>query len=221
MHTFLDCFAFMASHFGLLLDRTIDHLLLSAAAVAVALLLALPLGVWLGHRGRGSFLTVSVSNIGRALPSLALIAIFLGLLGIGFVNVMTALVVMAVPPALTHAYLSVEQIDRDVVRAARGMGLTERQILTRIELPLALPVLFTGIRIAAVYVISSATLAAVAGGGGLGDIILNQVSYGLSGVIAAALWVAALALGADALFGLLGKRIARGTPSSQLNAATK
>ncbi|MFI8992689.1 ABC transporter permease [Streptomyces sp. NPDC053542] len=207
MHTFLDCFAFMASHFGLLLDRTVDHLLLSAAAVAVALLLALPLGVWLGHRGRGSFLTVSVSNIGRALPSLALIAIFLGLLGIGFVNVMTALVVMAVPPALTHAYLSVEQIDRDVVRAARGMGLTERQILTRIELPLALPVLFTGIRIAAVYVISSATLAAVAGGGGLGDIILNQVSYGLSGVIAAALWVAALALAADALFGLLGTRM--------------
>ncbi|WP_063829476.1 ABC transporter permease [Streptomyces violens] len=210
MHTFLDCFAFMAGHFGLLLDRTIDHLLLSAAAVALALVLALPLGVWLGHRGRGSFLTVSVSNIGRALPSLALIAIFLGLLGIGFVNVMTALVVMAVPPALTHAYLSVEQIDRDVVRAARGMGLTERQILTRIELPLALPVLFTGIRIAAVYVISSATLAAVAGGGGLGDIILNQVSYGLSGVIAAALWVAALALAADALFGMLGTRIARG-----------
>ncbi|MEV0597911.1 ABC transporter permease subunit [Streptomyces sp. NPDC050315] len=210
MHTFLDCFAFMASHFGLLLDRTIDHLLLSAAAVVLALVLALPLGVWLGHRGRGSFLTVSVSNIGRALPSLALIAIFLGLLGIGFVNVMTALVVMAVPPALTHAYLSVEQIDRDVVRAARGMGLTERQILTRIELPLALPVLFTGIRIAAVYVISSATLAAVAGGGGLGDIILNQVSYGLSGVIAAALWVAALALAADALFGLVGRRLARG-----------
>ncbi|MEV1026393.1 ABC transporter permease subunit [Streptomyces sp. NPDC050264] len=148
----------------------------------------------------------------RALPSLALIAIFLGLLGIGFVNVMTALVVMAVPPVLTHAYLSVEQVDADLVRAARGMGPTEWQILRRVELPLALPVLFTGIRIAAVYVISSATLAAVAGGGGLGDIILNQVSYGLSGVIAAALWVAVLALAADGLSGAVGNRLApRGT----------
>lgn len=162
MHTFFASFSFMADHFGLLADRTVDHLKLSAAAVAVALVLALPLGVWLGHRGKGSFLTVSISNIGRALPSLALIAIFLGLLGIGFVNVLTALVVMAVPPVLTHAYLSVEQVDPDLVRAGRGMGLTEWQILTRIELPLALPVLFTGIRIAAVYVISSATLAAVA-----------------------------------------------------------
>ncbi|WP_327579663.1 MULTISPECIES: ABC transporter permease [unclassified Streptomyces] len=207
MHTFFASFSFMTDHFGLLADRTVNHLKLSAAAVAVSLVLALPLGVWLGHRGKGSFLTVSISNIGRALPSLALIAIFLGLLGIGFVNVLTALVVMAVPPVLTHAYLSVEQVDPDLVRAGRGMGLTEWQILTRIELPLALPVLFTGIRIAAVYVISSATLAAVAGGGGLGDIILNQVSYGLSGVIAAALWVAALALAADALFGALRKRL--------------
>ncbi|MFE2735497.1 ABC transporter permease [Streptomyces sp. NPDC059349] len=207
MHTFFASFSFITDHFGLLADRTVDHLKLSAAAVAVSLVLALPLGVWLGHRGKGSFLTVSISNIGRALPSLALIAIFLGLLGIGFVNVLTALVVMAVPPVLTHAYLSVEQVDPDLVRAGRGMGLTEWQILTRIELPLALPVLFTGIRIAAVYVISSATLAAVAGGGGLGDIILNQVSYGLSGVIAAALWVAALALAADALFGALRKRL--------------
>ncbi|MFZ3554810.1 ABC transporter permease [Streptomyces sp. BH055] len=212
MHTFLASFSFMADHFGLLLSRTADHLLLSAAGVAVALVIAVPLGVWLGHRGKGSFLTVSISNIGRALPSLALIAIFLGLLGIGFVNVMTALVIMAIPPVLTHAYLGVEQVDADLVRAARGMGLTQWQILWRVELPLALPVLFTGIRIAVVYVISSATLAAVAGGGGLGDIILNQVSYGLSGVIAAALWVAVLALVADGLFGAVGNRLApRGT----------
>ncbi|MER5437326.1 ABC transporter permease [Streptomyces sp. NPDC002790] len=212
MHTFLASFSFMADHFGLLFSRTVDHLLLSAAAVAVALVIGVPLGVWLGHRGKGSFLTVSISNIGRALPSLALIAIFLGLLGIGFVNVMTALVIMAIPPVLTHAYLGVEQVDADLVRAARGMGLTQWQILWRVELPLALPVLFTGIRIAVVYVISSATLAAVAGGGGLGDIILNQVSYGLSGVIAAALWVAVLALVADGLFGAVGNRLApRGT----------
>jgi len=201
MNTFLDSFGFMASNPGLLLGKTGSHLLLSATAFALAAVIAVPLGIWLGHLGRGGFIAVSVSNVGRALPSLALIAIFLGLLGIGFANVLVALTIIAVPPMLTNAYLAIEQVDRDLVRAARGMGLTSRQILFRVELPLALPVLFTGIRIAVVYVISSATLAAVAGGGGLGDIIINQVSYGLSGVIAAALWVAALALIADALCG--------------------
>ncbi|HZE31189.1 MAG TPA: ABC transporter permease [Actinoallomurus sp.] len=205
MNTFLDSFTFMAGHPGLLLGKAWSHLVLSAAAFAVALIIAAPLGIWLGHRRRGAFIAISVSNVGRALPSLALIAIFLGLLGIGFVNVLVALTIMAVPPILTNAYLSVEQVDSDLVRAARGMGLTPRQVLFRIELPLALPVLFTGIRIAVVYVISSASLAAVAGGGGLGDIILNQVAYGLSGVIAAALWVAVLALVADTLLGLVRK----------------
>jgi osmoprotectant transport system permease protein len=94
----------------------------------------------------------------------------------------------------------VEQIDPDVVRAARGLGLRRWQILTRIELPIALPLLFAGIRTAVVYVISSATLAAIAGGGGLGDLIFNEANYGLSGVIAAALWVAALALLAEGVF---------------------
>ncbi|GLZ09570.1 hypothetical protein Acsp03_70360 [Actinomadura sp. NBRC 104412] len=171
MDTFLDSFGFMASNPGLLLGKTGSHLLLSATAFALAAVIAVPLGIWLGHLGRGGFIAVSVSNVGRALPSLALIAIFLGLLGIGFANVLVALTIIAVPPMLTNAYLAIEQVDRDLVRAARGMGLTARQILFRVELPLALPVLFTGIRIAVVYVISSATLAAVAGGGGLGDII--------------------------------------------------
>lgn len=202
MNVFVDSFPFMAGHLPLLVDKTVEHLVLSAAALGVALVIAVPLGVWLGHLHRGMFLTISVSNVGRALPSLALIAVGIGLLGLGFVNVLVALVIMAVPPILTNAYLSVDQVEPDIVRAARGMGLSPVQVLLRVELPLAVPLLLTGVRTAAVYVIGSATLASVAGGGGLGDVILRQASYGLPGVIAGALWVAALAIAADLL--LLG-----------------
>ncbi|MGA8117758.1 MAG: ABC transporter permease [Actinocatenispora sp.] len=197
---FVDSFPFMAGHLGLLISKTGEHLVLSAAAIAVAVAIGVPVGVLLGHAHRGGFVAISVSNVGRALPSLALIAVGIGLLGLGFTNVLVALVIMAVPPVLTNAYLAVEQIDPDLVRAGRGMGLTGRQVLLRIELPLAVPLLFAGVRTAAVYVVGSATLASVAGGGGLGDIILRQASYGLPGVIAGALWVAVLALLADLAF---------------------
>src|SRR5205807_982090 len=121
----------------------------------------------------------------------------------GFTNVMVALVVLAVPPMLTNAYVAVDGVDPDAVEAARGMGMRPSQVLLRVELPLALPLVFAGIRTAAVFVVSTATLAAIAGGGGLGDIIVNQASYRLEGVIAGAIWVAALALLVDLAFGLL------------------
>lgn len=197
---FVDSVSFMADHLGLLLDKTGEHVILSAAAIGVAVAIGVPVGVLLGHTHRGGFVAISVSNVGRALPSLALIAVGIGLLGLGFTNVLVALVIMAVPPILTNAYLAVDQIDPDLVRAARGMGLTGWQVLTGVELPLAVPLLFAGVRTAAVYVVGSATLASIAGGGGLGDIILRQASYGLAGVIAGALWVAALALLADLAF---------------------
>lgn len=201
--TFLDAFEFMSEHTSFLLEKTVEQLELSAAALGVAFAIAIPLGVWLGHLHRGSFLAIAVSNVGRALPSLALIAIGLAFLGIGFANVMAALVVLAVPPMLTNAYVAVDSIDRELVEAARGMGMRGHQILLEIELPLALPLLFAGIRTSAVFVVSTATIAAIAGGGGLGDIIVNQASYRLEGVIAAALWVSALSLGADLLLGLV------------------
>lgn len=179
--------------------------------MAVALGVALPLGVWLGHVHRGSFLAVTVSNLGRALPSLAIIAIGIAVFGIGFTNVMVALVVLAVPLILTNAYVAVEGVDPDAVEAARAMGMRSWQVLGRVELPLALPLVFAGIRTAAVYVVSTATLAAIAGGGGLGDIITNQASYRLEGVIAAALCVSALALLADLAFGALQLAV---TPSA-------
>jgi len=179
-----------------------ETLELAAAALGIALLLALPLGLWLGHLHRGLFVAASVSNVGRALPSLVLIAFGLTVFGIGFWNNTVALVVLAVPPMLTNAFFGVDGVDRDAVEAARGMGMTGRQVLLQVELPLALPLVFAGIRISAIFVIATATIAAIAGGGGLGEIIVNQASYRLEGVVAASLWVSALAFAAAGLLAI-------------------
>jgi osmoprotectant transport system permease protein len=199
--TFIDALQFIVDRRELLLDKTWEHLLLSGAAIGLALVLAVPLGVVLGHLHRGSFVAINLANVGRALPSLAVIAIGLGFLGFGFTNVLVALVVLAVPPILTNAYVAVDEVEPEAVEAARGMGMTPWQILRRVELPLALPLLFAGIRTAAVYVVASATLAAIAGGGGLGEILFNQASYRVEGLVGAAIVVSALAFAADLLFG--------------------
>ena len=203
--TFVDAFRFMGDHTELLLTKAGEQVELSAAALGIALLLALPLGLWLGHLHRGLFLAASVSNVGRALPSLVLIAFGLTILGIGFWNNTVALVVLAIPPILTNAYFAIDAVDRDAVEAARGMGMTETQMLVRVELPLGLPLALAGIRIAAIFVIATATIAAIAGGGGLGDIIVNQATYGLAGVVAASLCVSALAFAAAGLLTLVRK----------------
>jgi osmoprotectant transport system permease protein len=216
VNDFVNAFKFMGDNLDLLLNKMVEHLGLSGAAIGVALVIALPIGLWLGHLHRGSFLAINVANVGRALPSLAVIAIGLGILGIGFVNVMVALVILAVPPILTNAYLGVDQVDRDTVQAAEGIGMRPWQVFLRVELPISLPLVFAGIRTSAVYVVATATLAAIAGGGGLGDIIVNQASYRLAGVIAAAIWVAALALLVDAAFGLLQRAV---TPRGLRRAA--
>ena len=201
MTTFIDALQFVVDRRELLLDKTWEHLVLSGAAIGVALAIAVPLGVVLGHLHRGSFVAINLANVGRALPSLAVIAIGLGFLGFGFTNVLVALVILAVPPILTNAYVAVDEVDPEAVEAARGMGMTPAQILRRIELPLALPLLFAGVRTAAVYVVASATLAAIAGGGGLGEILFNQASYRVEGLVGAAIVVSALAFAADLLFG--------------------
>jgi osmoprotectant transport system permease protein len=200
-NTFVDAFLFIGDHPHLLLTKVVEHLELSGAAIGVAIAIAIPVGVTLGHLHRGSLFAVNVSNIGRALPSLVVIAIFgLAFFGFGFVTVMIALVVLAVPPMLTNAYVAVDGVDIDAVEAARGMGMRGAQVLTRVELPLALPILFAGIRTSAVYVVATAPIAAIAGGGGLGDIIVNQASFRLAGVIGASYVVTLLAL---AVYGLV------------------
>jgi osmoprotectant transport system permease protein len=171
-----------------------EHLWLSFAAMAIACAASIPLGLWLGHIGKGGFLAINASNVGRAVPSLALIAFFVAYIGVGFTNLVLALVLLAIPPILTNAYTAVRQVERETVDAARGMGMTGFQIVRRVELPLALPLIFGGIRISAVNVVATATIAPLAGVITLGDPIINVNTYGDEGRLAAALVVALLAV---------------------------
>ncbi|HEV7639477.1 MAG TPA: ABC transporter permease subunit [Gaiellaceae bacterium] len=206
LHTFVDALRFIGDHPGFLATKALEQLALAGAALAIALAVALPLGIVLGHLHRGSSVAIAASIVGRGLPSLVLIAAFLTVLGIGFVNNMVALAVLGSGPILTNSFDAVDRVDRDAVEAARGMGMTDSQILRRVELPLALPLLFTGIRVAAVTIVATAPIAAIAGGGGLGDIIVNQASYRLSGVLGASLCV--MLLSAVVFVALTGVQIA-------------
>ena len=202
-----DLFNFYGDHVSLLLDRTGQHLVIVAIALVISLAVALPAGILLGHLHRGSLLAINISNVLRALPSLALIAISLAFFGLSRLNITIALVALAIPPVLTNAYTAVDGIDPDAVEAARGMGMNERQVLMGVELPLAWPLIFAGIRTASVYVVATAPLAAIAGGGGLGDIIVNQATYGLAGVIAATIVTVALAFAVDGALGLVQRAV--------------
>jgi osmoprotectant transport system permease protein len=206
LHTFVEAFRFIGDNPHFLLTKTLEQIELSGAALGIALLAALPLGVVLGHFHRGSGIAIGASIVGRGLPSIVLIAAFLTILGIGFVNNMVALAVLGSGPILTNAYDAVAGVDRDTVEAARGMGMTRAQILGRVELPLAIPLLFTGFRVAAVTIGATAPIAAIAGGGGLGDIIVNQASYRLEGVLGASFCV--MALSAVVFLGLAGLQLA-------------
>jgi osmoprotectant transport system permease protein len=203
----IELFNFFGDNASLLANKALATLGIAAIGLAAALVLALPAGVLLGHRHSGAFLAINISNVFRALPSLALIAISLALIGLSRINVEVALIALAVPPILTNAFTAVDGVDPDAVEAARGMGMTERQVLTIVELPLSWPLIFAGIRTAAVYVIATTPLAAIAGGGGLGDIILNQPAYKLVGVIAATIVVVALAFAVDGLLGLVQRAV--------------
>jgi osmoprotectant transport system permease protein len=182
---------------------TLTHLTLKTLEVAgigigIALAIGLPVGLWLGHLHRGSFIAINVGNVWRALPSLAVLAIGVAFLGIGLRNVELALVVLAVPPIITNAYVAVDGIEADIVDAARGMGMTEWRILLRVEVPLGTALIFAGIRTAALFVVSTTTIAALTGfSGTLGDVINNETSYHLSGVLGGAIVIAGLALAVE------------------------
>lgn len=174
-----------------------DHLLLSGASLALGVAIALPLGLWLGHTGRGSFLPLGVANVGRAIPSLALIVFFVAYIGTGFTNVMLALALLAVPPVLANAYTGVRQVDPDTVDAARGMGMTGGEVVRRVELPLAIPLVMGGIRVSAVNVVATATIAPLAGVSSLGDPIIAYGVYGDAGRLGASIVVALVAVGSE------------------------
>jgi osmoprotectant transport system permease protein len=192
---------------GGLVTRLIQHLQLTAVAVAIACLIALPLGIWLGHIGRGGILAVNVSNVGRAIPTFAVLVLFFLQFGDHrYVETVAALVLFAVAPILTNTYVGVRDVDPDVVEASRGMGMSGSQLVKNVEVPLAAPLILAGIRIAVVQVVATATIAAYIGGGGLGRLVLDGFTQRLYGqVLAGALFVALLALALDAMLALLAR----------------
>ena len=184
-----------------IVDLAAQHLRISVVAVAVAMAIGIPLGALLGHTGRGGGFTVALSNVYRAIPTLALLTVFaVTPIGFGPTATTIALALFALPPVLTNTYIGFRGVDRDVVEASRAMGMDERQVLLRAELPLATPLLMTGVRTAAVQVVATATLAALVAGGGLGRIItlgFRQQDYGA--VLAGAILVAVLAVATELL----------------------
>jgi osmoprotectant transport system permease protein len=189
--------------------RGLEHLWISAVALAIGVAIGLPLGLFIGHTGRGSFVAVSIANIGRAVPSLGLLGLaFLLLLplglGVGPLPAILALAALAIPPVVVNTYAGLRDVDRDLIEAARGMGMREVEVLTRVEMPIALPVILAGVRTSAVQVVATATLAAVVGGGTLGELIIIGFNTGDKvQVFGAALLVAALSITTELVFGAL------------------
>jgi len=198
-------------------NRLIEHVGLSGFVVLVALAIALPVGLYIGHSGRGAIIAIGAANLGRAVPSYALLLMFFPIFGLGFGTAFPALVLLAIPPVLTNTYVGLCDVDRDTVEAARGMGMTEWQLLRIVELPIALPVIVAGARTAAVQVVATATLAALVAGGGLGRYIVDGFALQDDGrLLGGAILVALLALATERLFTLVERRLVspglRGAP---------
>ena len=175
--------------------RTLQHLWYSVLATVIAGAIALPIGVYIGHTGRGALIAVNLTNLGRAIPSLGIIILMFTLVGFGIVPVLVALVALAVPPIVTNSYIGVRSVDRDVRDAAEGMGMRGRQVLWQVELPVATPLIMAGVRTSAVQVVATATLAAYVGLGGLGRYLIDGLSQrDLAQVVGGAILVAVLAL---------------------------
>jgi len=217
MSAFSDAFVYLNDPYNWTSARGIfflagQHLRIAGLAMLLALLVALPLAVWLGHARRGGGFLLALSNVSRAVPTLAILTIFaVTPIGFSIWAPVIALAVFAVPPVLANTYVGFREVDQDLVEAARAMGMSERQVVVRAELPMALPLVMTGIRTAAVQVAATATLASLLGNPTLGTIIragFGQQNYGV--VVAGALLVAALALVTDLVVGAVGWAVAPG-----------
>lgn len=188
--------------------RLVEHLTLSGLAVAVGMAVALPLGLAIGHTGRGALLAVNLANLGRAIPSYALLLVLFPVFGLGFATAFPALVLLTLPPILTNTYIGIREVDRDMVDAGRGMGMGSVQILARVEIPIALPFIVAGIRTAAVQVVATATLAALVAGGGLGRYIVDGFALQDHGqLLAGGLLVAGLAIATERLLAAVERRV--------------
>jgi osmoprotectant transport system permease protein len=175
--------------------RTLQHLWYSLLATVIAAAVALPIGIFIGHTGRGALVAVNLTNLGRAIPSLGIIILMFTLVGFGIVPVLVALVALAIPPIVTNSYIGIRSVDRDVREAAEGMGMRGRQVLWQVELPVSTPLIMAGIRTSAVQVVATATLAAFVGLGGLGRYLIDGLSQrDLAQVVGGAILVAVLSL---------------------------
>lgn len=189
--------------------RTLEHLRISGISLVAAAALALPAGLLIGHTRRGEIVAVTIANLGRAIPSFAILALAFPLslrlgLGLSIWPTVAALFLLAIPPILTNTYAGVKRVDADTVEAARGMGMSGRDVLRSIEVPLAAPLIVAGIRISAVQVVATATLAALVAGGGLGRFIVDGFAQGDDTmVVGGAFVIAALAIAVEVAFGLL------------------
>jgi osmoprotectant transport system permease protein len=207
--------------------RTLQHVELSVVSIALAVVIAVPVGMYIGHTRRFQFLVVSIANLGRAVPSFGILVIAYVVvlkvasgLAFGFTPTVVALVLLAIPPILTNAYVGIQSVDPDMVEAARGMGMTEREVLTKLELPLAAPLIMAGIRTAAVTVVATATLTALIGGGGLGRFIIDGFSQGdTSMLVAGAILVAILAIITEVSFGFVERAVTPKTRSAGRDVA--
>jgi len=186
-----------------LLPQLWRHLELTGASVAIACAVAIPLALWLGHLRKGQFAVASVANVGRAVPSLALIGFAVAYIGLGFPNALLALTLLAIPPIFVNAYVGIASVEPEIVDAARGQGMTEPQVVRKVEMPLAVPLIFGGVRTSVVNVIATATIAPLIGVVTLGDAIVSPQVYGDAGQLGAAICVALLAIVAEVTFALL------------------
>jgi len=205
---FVDAWQYLLLHRAQFATAFGVHVTISASALLLAAAIAIPAGVFAARKAGAALAAINIANIGRTLPSLAVLALVLPLLGTGFAPSLVALTLLALPPILTHTIAGLQGVEADVVDAARGMGMTPSQVLRQIETPLAIPVVFAGLRTAAVQVVSGAVLSAFIGGGGLGDFITAGIAMmAMPQLLVGAIPVTLLSLSTDYLFGTLERRL--------------
>ncbi|MBD2763705.1 ABC transporter permease [Kocuria sp. cx-455] len=189
-------------------QRMLEHLGYTALTMAIALIIAVPLGLWVGHTGRGSGVVVGITGALRSLPTLGLLTLFTLLMGLGLLPPILALVLLAIPPILSGTYSGVASVSPALVDGARAMGMTERQTLTRVEIPVALPVILGGIRNAALQVLATVTIVAYINLGGLGRYLIDGLAVrDYARMLASVVLVAVLALAADAILALIQRLV--------------
>ena len=203
-----DALAWLAANPGMVGTALGEHLRMCGIALALAVAVGIPLAVLVSRSRLGAAVAINVVNAVRTIPSLAILAAALPIIGIGLWPSVVALVVLALPPILLNTYVGLARVEPDVLDAARGMGMPERAVMVRVQLPLAAPSMFTGIRTASVQVLSGATLASFIGGGGLGDFVTTGIAImDVSRLLAGAMPIAALAIGTELLLGRVQRRL--------------